>query len=231
MFGARSLAAWVVKRSLLGKGPRFYASTLCIAVAHRGARPGHGTHEQRGQTFLYTGPITIASTSTLKFVAFDLAGNVSAIGERAYTITNTPTPDAPAFGTPTVGAGQVTLTWTATDPSITGYGVQVFDSAGTAVGSLRETTGTTMTITGLTGDANYFFTVQAKNVNGYGPASDRLGPATPQGSVVANAGPDRAGVARNTTVTLNGAGSTTPATYAWTQLATGTGNPIAATDP
>lgn len=184
-----------------------------------------------GSAVLYTGPITIASTSTLKFVAFDLAGNVSVVGERTYTITNTPTPDAPSFGTPAVGFGQVTLNWTAADPSITGYGVQVFDAAGTALGNLRETTGTTMTVTGLTGDVNYFFTVQAKNVNGYGPASARLGPLTPQGAVVANAGPDRAAVARNTTVTLSGAGSTTPATYAWTQLATGTGNPIAATDP
>jgi hypothetical protein len=180
---------------------------------------------------LFTGPITVAATTTLKFVAFDLAGNVSPIGEQTYTITNTPTPDAPTFGTSTVGPGQVTLNWTATDPSITGYGVQVFDQAGTPVGNLRETTAQTLTITGLTGDANYFFTIQAKNVNGYGEPSARLGPLTPQGAVVANAGPDRFGVARNTTITLTGAGSTTPATYAWTQLATGTTNPIATTDP
>ncbi|NMO54613.1 hypothetical protein HH310_25940 [Actinoplanes sp. TBRC 11911] len=180
---------------------------------------------------LYTGPITIAATTTLKFAAFDLAGNVSLVGERNYTITNTPTPDAPTFGTPVVGAGQVTLNWTLNDPSVTGYGVQVFDAAGTPVGNLRETTATSMTITGLTGDANYSFTVQARNVNGYGEASPRLGPVTIQGAVVANAGADRAAVARNTTVTLSGAGSTTPATYAWTQLATGTTNPIAANDP
>jgi hypothetical protein len=164
-------------------------------------------------------------------VAFDLAGNVSDINERTYTITNTPTPDAPAFGTSTVGPGQVTLNWTATDPSITGFGVQVFDAAGNPVGSLRETANRTLTITGLTPEANYFFTVQAKNANGYGTPSDRLGPLTPQGAVVANAGPDRLGVARNTLVTLTGAGSTTPATYAWTQLATGTTNPIGAADP
>lgn len=179
----------------------------------------------------YTGPITIAETTTLKFVAFDLAGNVSPTGERTYTITNDPTPDAPSFGTSTVGPGQVTLSWTASDASITGYGVQVYDQAGTPVGNLRETTATTMTVTGLTGDVNYFFTVQARNVNGYGPASERRGPLTPQGAVVADAGPDRLGVARNTSVVLTGAGSTTPATYTWTQLATGTANPIAATDP
>ncbi|BFU42633.1 fibronectin type III domain-containing protein [Krasilnikovia sp. MM14-A1004] len=180
---------------------------------------------------LYTGPITVSATSTLKFVAFDLAGNVSAIGERTYTITDTPTPNAPTFGASTVGTEQVTLSWSATDPSITGYGVQVTDKDGTAVGDLRETTETTMTITGLTPDTPYFFTVQAKNANGYGSPSDRLGPLTPQGAVVANAGVDRTAVARNTTVTLSGAGSTANATYAWTQLATGTTGPIAAGDP
>ncbi|MEV4642036.1 fibronectin type III domain-containing protein [Actinoplanes sp. NPDC049548] len=179
----------------------------------------------------YTGPVTIAATSTLKFVAFDLAGNVSVIGERAYTITNTPTPDAPSFGTPAVGNGQVSLSWSAADPSITGFGVQVMDQAGNPVGGLRETTGTTLTITGLTPDTPYFFTVQAKNINGYGQPSDRLGPLTPQGAVVANAGADRTGAARNSTVTLSGAGSTANATYAWTQLATGTTNPIALNDP
>ncbi|WP_127505594.1 fibronectin type III domain-containing protein [Actinoplanes solisilvae] len=180
---------------------------------------------------LYTGPINIVATSTLKFVAFDLAGNISAIGQRSYTITNTPTPNAPTFGTSAVGPGQVTMNWTATDPSITGFGVQVFDAAGAEVGNLRETTATTLTITGLAGDTEYFFTVRARNVNGYGEASTRLGPLTPQGAVVANAGPDRLAVARNTIVTLTGAGSTAPATYAWTQLATGTSNPIAANDP
>ena len=179
----------------------------------------------------YTAPITIAATTTLKFVAFDPAGNVSTVGERTYTITNTPTPDAPIFGTPTVGVGQVTLTWTATDPSVTGYGVQAYDQAGTPVGNLRETPNTSLTITGLTPDVNYYFTVQAKNANGYGTASPRLGPLTPQGAVVANAGPDRTGLARNAKVTLSGAGSTPSATYAWTQLATGTANPIGATDP
>ena len=179
----------------------------------------------------FTAPIDITQNTTLKFVAFDPSGNVSEIGERTYTITNTPTPDAPTFGTATAGPGQITLNWTAADSSITGYGVQVYDQAGTALGDLRETTTTSITITGLTGDVPHFFTVQARNANGYGPASERLGPLTPQGAVVANAGPDRAGVPRNTRVTLSGAGSSPGATYAWTQLATGTQNPIGATDP
>ena len=42
------------------------------------------------------------------------------------------------------GLGRVTLTWTASEPAITGYGVQLVDSAsGAPVGALRETTATT----------------------------------------------------------------------------------------
>jgi hypothetical protein len=179
----------------------------------------------------YTAPIDITENTTLKFVAFDPSNNVSTIGERTYTITNTPTPDAPTFASPTVGPGQVTLNWTAAaDPSITGFGVTTYDQAGTALGDLKETTATSITITGLTADVPYFFAVQAKNANGYDLPSARLGPLTPQGAVVANAGPDRTGVARNTRVTLSGAGSTPAATYAWTQLATGTQNPIGGAD-
>lgn len=179
----------------------------------------------------YTGPITIAQTTTLKFVAFDPSGNVSPVGERTYTITHTPTPTAPVFGTTATGLGSVTLNWTSNDPSVTGYAVQVLDQAKTPVGAPRETTDTTLTVTGLTAETPYHFTVRAKNVNGYGPASVPVGPLSPEGAVVANAGADRTGVARNTRVTLSGAGSTAAASYAWTQLATGTANPIGATDP
>ncbi|MEV6637280.1 chitobiase/beta-hexosaminidase C-terminal domain-containing protein [Actinoplanes sp. NPDC051470] len=179
----------------------------------------------------YTAPILVAADTTLRFVAFDPSNNVSVVGSRTYTITNTPTPDAPAFGSPTIGTGQVTLRWTSADPSITGYGVQAYDAAGATVGALAETTATSLVVTGLTADTPYFFTVQAKNVNGWGTPSAKLGPLTPQGAVVANAGPDRTGVVRNTRVALDGAGSTPGATYAWTQLATGTTNPIGATDP
>ncbi len=180
---------------------------------------------------LYTAPLTISTDTTLKFVAFDPTGNISQIGERSFVISNTPTPDAPTFGTPVIGQGQVTLSWTSSDPSVTEYGVHVYAQDGSSVGNVRKTPNTSITVTGLDEFVPYFFTVQASNTNGFGPESAKLGPLSPQGTVVANAGPDQSGVARNTTVSLTGAGSTAGATYQWTQLATGTGNPIGATDP
>ncbi|MDQ1667975.1 MAG: hypothetical protein QOE40_36 [Actinomycetota bacterium] len=182
---------------------------------------------------LFMAPLTIDKDTTLKFVAFDPSGNVSNIEERDFVITNKPTPAAPTFGAPVIGQGSVTLSWTTDDASIVTYGVQQYDAAGSATGPLQEVQAPTKTLTvsGLTEGTPYFFTIQAKNDNGYGPESAKLGPLTPKGAVVANAGPDQSGVSRNTTVTLSGAGSTAGGVYEWTQLTTGTGNAIAPADP
>jgi Fibronectin type III domain/Chitobiase/beta-hexosaminidase C-terminal domain len=188
----------------------------------------------------FTTPFTVSTNTTVKFVAFDPTGNVSLTGEQTFTITNTPTPSAPTFTTTSAGAGSVTLSWAASQsvPPITGYGVQVYEGTGTTkIGALRlasPATATTMTITDLPAETPYRFTVVAINANGSSPASPMVGPLTPLGSIVANAGPDQSVVRQTvpTPVTLNGAGSTTTgATYTWTQLATGTANPLLAGDP
>lgn len=196
------------------------------------------TDPVESQTALhFTEPFTVSTNTTVKFVAFDPTGNVSPVVTQVYDITNTPTPATPAFTTTSVGTGSVTLNWADGNPadtSITGYSVQVYDGAGTAtVGEPRPTTERTMTITDLTADTPYRFTVVAINANGSSQESSMVGPLTPLGAVVANAGPDQS-VARQTipiTVTLNGAGSTPGASYSWSQLATGSVNPIPAGDP
>lgn len=172
----------------------------------------------------YTGAIPINADMTLRFVAFDPTGNVSTIGEAIYTITNTPVPTTPAFTTTSVGVGSVTLNWADADPSITGYEVQVYNGDGSAkLGAPLPTTATTLTISApdVTADTPYQFTVLAINANGSSPESAKVGPLTPLGTVVANAGPDQNVVRRTTptTVTLTGAGSTTVgATYSWEQV-------------
>ena len=172
----------------------------------------------------YTGPIAVSVDTTPRYAAFDPAGNVSTTGEGIYKITNTPVPTTPAFTTTSVGAGSVTLSWADVDPSITGYDVQVYNGAGTAkIGTPLSTTAKTLTINApvVTADTPYQFTVLAKNANGSSPESAKVGPLTPLGAVVANAGPDQ-GVARKvtaSTVNLTGAGSTTVgATYSWAQV-------------
>lgn len=188
----------------------------------------------------FTAPFTVSETTTVRFVAFDPSNNMSAMGQQTFTITNTPTPDKPVFGNPVIGDSMITLSWTASAPNsqpITGYAVQLFgkDAGGVVVaqGELQEITDpskTNLSVSGLVEGTSYWFTVKAKNVNGYGPESDQLGPLSPQGAVVANAGPDQNGLVRNTKVTLNGAGSI-GATYEWTQLKTGTTDPVGAFEP
>ena len=81
----------------------------------------------------YTAPITISAATTLKFVAFDPSNNVSSIVTEEYTITNDPVAAAPAISGATVGLGEVTLNWAASDPGIEGesildYEVKAFTS-------------------------------------------------------------------------------------------------------
>lgn len=178
----------------------------------------------------YTAPVTVSASATLKAVAFDPSNNVSDVLEAAYTITNTPTPAAPVFGPATVGNGSIALTWTLDDPSVIDYSVQLYSPVDTAVGAPQVTTGTTLTVNGLTPDQQYWVTVTARNANGSGPASATLGPLTPVGAVVANAGADRTvnRTATAQTVTLSGAGSTTTgATYQWTQVTADGGSTVA----
>ena len=109
----------------------------------------------------------IATTSTLKFAAFDPSGNVSTTVETLFTVTNDPVPSAPAFASaPVVGQGTATLSWTAPNPgaaglTITGYTVQAY-SGGTAFGAPKTVAGdvTTLVYDGLSGDTAYTFTVQ-----------------------------------------------------------------------
>jgi len=177
----------------------------------------------------YTAPMEIASTTTLKFAAFDPSGNVSATSEALFTVTNDPVPSAPTFASaPVVGQGTASLSWTAPNPgaaglTITGYTVQAYTADGTAFGAPKTVAGdvTTLVYDGLSGDTAYQFTVRASNTNGVGPESEKTAAVTVQGAVVALAGPDQNVVRRTTatTVTLDGTGSTTTgATYKWEQV-------------
>jgi hypothetical protein len=198
-----------------------------------GASPLDAAGDVSPTAQVYTGSFLISATTTLSYVGFDPTGNASIIGVKNFVITNTPTPAPPIWGATSAGQGSISLAWSSTDTSITGYGVQVYTSGGSTVGTLREVPATTtsMVVTGLTPGTAYYASVKAKNVNGYGPESNRVGPLIPSGAVVANAGPDQT-ITRGltqTTVNLTGAGSTAGAQYKWTQVLNGANDPDAVT--
>jgi hypothetical protein len=131
---------------------------------------------------LYTGTaIAVTQPIQLNAVAFDPAGNSAPLsGSYAPPSAADPPPAAPTGLTATAGQESVTLRWTADDPAINKYGVQVYDAGGAKIGPLRETTVKNLTISGLTAGTQYFFTVSASNDNGvtYGPESAKVS-ATP----------------------------------------------------
>jgi len=125
---------------------------------------------------LYTGAIPVASLTTpteIRAMAWDPSNNHSnqVIGFYVKAAAD-PVPPAPTALIATAGQASVTLQWTSTDTTVTGWGVQLYkrDASNTLVadGPLRETTAKPMTITGLTAGAHYAFTVKAKNTVGYG---------------------------------------------------------------
>lgn len=88
-------------------------------------------------------------------------------------------PDAPTGVSAVAGNQQATVSFTAPaydgGSTITGYRVTSSPGSLTATGSSSP-----ITITGLTNDTSYTFTVAAENAIGYGPESEASSPVTPQ---------------------------------------------------
>jgi hypothetical protein len=178
-----------------------------------------------------------------------VANNVSQSVTETYSISNWTPPAAPIVSAePGATSGTATVTWTAPDAggpggTIAGYRVTVHATADLTnpIGGLGVTADgsmTSATISGLTPGTNYWFSVSAKNDlnSAYGPPSALAGPVVAPGVVViptvANAGPDRTNVTRNSSVSLSSAGSSGPlnTTYTWTQIPTAPDTTVAPAD-
>ncbi len=115
---------------------------------------------------LYTGPIPITALTELHWLTIDRAGNTE-VAFATYTAapSNVLPPAAPTALVATAGQGAVTLQWTSTDTSVTGFTVQAF--AGTNLsGSAINTADKVITIKPLTAGTEYTFTVTATNAGG-----------------------------------------------------------------
>jgi hypothetical protein len=128
---------------------------------------------------LYTEPIVLSKQVTLHAVAFDRAGNAKTFqATYAPPASTTPAPAPVSAITGTAGMQSVTLSWAAPEPGVTGYSVQAYVD-GVKVGDPRETTDRTITISGLTAETKYFFTVTAKNGTLSSTESTPYGPLSP----------------------------------------------------
>lgn len=160
-------------------------------------------------------PIKITANVTLKWVGFDRAGNVSTVGEKAFTAAAAPAataPAAPAGVTTTSGNQTVNLSWTA--PANTGgapiaeYTVTTTAPTGTTVPAPIKTTTTTAAVTGLTNGTEYSFAVTATNSVGTSPPSATV-KARPGDTVTITAVRYR----QNQELRIDGTGSATGQTY------------------
>ncbi len=130
----------------------------------------------------YTGPIPITGPTDLRVVSFDAANNLQGPVNGLYDVAALPAPPAAPTGLVSTGKTQtsVALRWDAsTDPTVTGYQVNVYAADGTKAASQPPvTTVPNQTVTGLTSGTTYGFGVQARGAGGLGDESTRISEAT-----------------------------------------------------
>ncbi|SFI31080.1 Chitodextrinase [Paenibacillus sp. UNC496MF] len=119
-----------------------------------------------GTTFSVTG-LTAGTAYTFTVKAKDAAGNVSAasnaLNVTTSAVSDTQAPSAPSSLTsPSKTATSVSLSWTASTDNAGVAGYDVYSSS-TLAGT---TSGTTFTVSGLTANTAYTFTVKAKDAAG-----------------------------------------------------------------
>ncbi|MBI4933869.1 MAG: chitobiase/beta-hexosaminidase C-terminal domain-containing protein [Actinobacteria bacterium] len=173
---------------------------------------------------LFTAPILVSASTTIKFAAIDLVGNASAVETLAIEITNELAASAPTITLATPGISDVAVSWDAALPmaagsTLAGYDVRVYDAVdATSPVAHVETAGDVLSavVAGLSSERNYWVAVAAKNsINPTYTESVRSAFTTL--GVTANAGLDRLNISRPSTITLAGSGSV-GATYAWSQV-------------
>jgi hypothetical protein len=122
----------------------------------------------------YSGAINVASSTTIKAIAFVSGEPTSAVATAIYTIT---APAAPTGLKATAGASgtkKITITWTAS-AGATGYTVYRSSTSGGTYTSVGTSTTTSYVNTGLTAGSTYYYKVTATNSVG---ASAQAGPVS-----------------------------------------------------
>ncbi|MFE2585036.1 fibronectin type III domain-containing protein [Streptomyces sp. NPDC059378] len=127
---------------------------------------------------LYTGPFELKAADgprTVRFVAFDPAGNASQARLEKYTFGTTRAPGAPQSVTVQGSNASATVRWTAPeDPGsspVTGYEITATPASGAPVTATAGASGSSLLLTGLKNDTKYSVTVVAVNAVGRGASS------------------------------------------------------------
>jgi len=140
-----------------------------------------------GLTYTVTG-LSASTAYTFAVKAKDAAGNVSASSNTVNVTTLTPTPDTTAPTAPTsltaasTTATSTNLTWTTSTDNVGVTGYDVYQGS-----TLKATvTSTSYSVTGLTANTAYSFSVKAKDAAGNVSASSNVISVTTTAPVVTN---------------------------------------------
>lgn len=121
--------------------------------------------------------IPITAPVTLHVVAFDQVGNISTIVEGSFAPVTAVAPPQATGLAGTATQNSVALTWD-TPPAgttVTGWQVNVYNSVGTKLATQPPVTSVPrQTVSGLTPNTTYLFSVTAQNAGAVGPESARI---------------------------------------------------------
>ena len=117
---------------------------------------------------LYPGDDLITSTDLVGNARPGSGGGNPDMGALENALSVSPVPDAPTGLTATAGDGEITLSWTAnSETDIAKYGIYYGTSTAPSVKEQEVSSGTTVTITGLSNNVTYYFRISAINSGSY----------------------------------------------------------------
>jgi hypothetical protein len=168
----------------------------------------------------YTVTVTATNSAGTAYVSVASAASAAAFPSTTF--------GAPTIGTATAGNQSAVVKWTApaalagTQPALTGYTVTPFIGTVAQTAQTFNSTGTTETVTGLTSQTAYTFTVAAINANGTGTASSKSAAVTPNGPPTAPTGASATAGDQSATVTWTDGSNQGSTTLSYTVTATDT---------
>lgn len=145
-----------------------YASTqsVTISTATSGATIRYttdGSVPTSGTGTVYTGPVTVSATGTLKAIAYKTGMSDSQLSVATYFIG--PAPVTPTLSVTSVSDRRVALSWTAS-PNATRYELFAATTSGGPYSSLGVLTTTSFTHNVPANGTSYYYVVNAANIYG-----------------------------------------------------------------
>jgi transcriptional regulator CtsR/regulation of enolase protein 1 (concanavalin A-like superfamily) len=131
---------------------------------------------------LYTGPISVSTTTTIKAVAAGSGWTTSAVGSATYTVQISSSPAAPsALSATAFSAAQVDLSWSDNSSNETGFLLERKTGSGGTYAQIAALSANVISYSDTTAvdSTIYFYRIRATNANGNSSYSNEATVTTP----------------------------------------------------